>query len=288
MRARAFLALNGLALSLMAAPEAAAQVGTVGSGPTSLAAPPVSPRAVSPSDFERQKAQSDSAAGEATIGAGVPSFSQLFKSVGRDFRNLPSRENLMILAIGGALAAGSRPADRDLTEDWTRVGPEDKLLGPGAIIGNSYLHVGAAFALYGIGRASHNTTLGAFGADLARAQILAQSTTFALKFAADRTRPNGESRSFPSGHTASMFATATVVQKHFGWKAGVPAFAAAAYVGASRIDANKHYLSDVAFGAALGIIGGRTVTLGTRSMKFAVTPVGGPGGGVGIGLTRVK
>jgi hypothetical protein len=226
--------------------------------------------------------------GTESAGASVPSFSQLFRSVGNDFRNLPSRENAMLLAIGAGLAGMSNPADRDLTEDWTRVGPEDRILKPGAIIGNSYLHVGAAFALYAAGRVSHNTRVGAFGADLVRAQILAQSTTFALKFAANRTRPNGDTRSFPSGHTSSMFATATVVQQHFGWKAGIPAFAAAAYVGASRIDANKHYLSDVTFGAALGIIAGRTVSLGSRNMRFALTPVGGPGGGVGIGLTRVK
>jgi membrane-associated phospholipid phosphatase len=221
-------------------------------------------------------------------GESLPSLSELFRSVGNDFRRLPSRENALLLAIGASLAGLSRSADRDLTEDWTRVGPEDRLLKPGAIMGNSYVHLGAAFALYATGRASHNTRVGAFGADLVRAQILAQSTTFAIKFAAGRTRPSGETRSFPSGHTSSMFATATVVQQHFGWKAGIPAFAAAAYVGASRIDANKHYLSDVAFGAALGIIAGRTVTLGNRNMKFALTPVGGPGGGVGIGLTRVK
>jgi membrane-associated phospholipid phosphatase len=218
----------------------------------------------------------------------LPSFSELFREVGSDFRRLPSRENALLLAIGAGLAGLSKPAERDLIEDWTRPGPHASILGPGKIAGNSYLHLGAAFALYTAGRVSHNTRVGRFGADLARAQILAQSTTFAIKFAASRTRPNGEPRSFPSGHTSTMFATATVVQQHFGWKAGVPAFAAAAYVGASRIQANKHYLSDVAFGAALGIIAGRTVTLGARGMKFALTPVGGPGGGVGIGLTRVK
>jgi len=230
----------------------------------------------------------DSVQNTPEIRAAIPSFSQLFRAVGSDFKHLPSRENAVILVLGGAVAGLSHPVERDLTEDWTRPGPADSILGPGAIIGNSFVHVGAAFALYGIGRATDNARVGQFGADLVRAQILAQSTTFAIKFAANRTRPNGDSRSFPSGHTASMFATAAVVQKHFGWKAGIPAYAAAAYVGASRIQDNKHYLSDVAFGAALGLVSGRTVTLGTRSMKFALTPVGGPGGGVGIGLTRVQ
>jgi hypothetical protein len=226
--------------------------------------------------------------GEAAIGSAIPSFSELFKSVGTDFRNLPSRENALLLAIGAGLAGASRPIERDLTEDWSRPGPHVGILRPGSIVGNSYLHLGAAFALYAAGRGMNNSRLGLFGADMARAQILAQSTTFALKFAAGRTRPNGESRSFPSGHTSTMFATATVVQQHFGWKAGIPAFAAAAYVGAQRIQDSKHHLSDVAFGAALGIIAGRTVTIGHRGMKFALAPVSGPNGGIGIGLTRVK
>jgi hypothetical protein len=281
MRALTLVTASGLALSLFFnAGSAMAQ--EVTSPIPSLA--PAQPFKPAPSVLQ----PADGTTGTEAVGASVPSFSQLFRSVGNDFRNLPSRENAMLLAIGAGLAGMSRPADLDLTEDWTRVGPEDRLLKPGAIIGNSYLHVGAAFALYAAGRVSHNTRVGAFGADLVRAQILAQSTTFALKFAANRTRPNGDTRSFPSGHTSSMFATATVVQQHFGWKAGIPAFAAAAYVGASRIDANKHYLSDVAFGAALGIIAGRTVSLGSRNMRFALTPVAGPNGGMGIGLTRVK
>jgi hypothetical protein len=47
-------------------------------------------------------------------------------------------------------------------------------------------------------------------------------------------------------------------------------------------------MSDVIFGATLGVVGGRTVTIGTRNVKFAMTPVSGPGGGVGIGFTRVQ
>ncbi len=214
----------------------------------------------------------------------IPSFAQLFRDVGTDFRNLPSRENAMLLAIGGMMAGLGHSADDDLSAGATGA----KGLSSGAIGGNSYVHLGSAFALYAVGRGAGNTRLGLFGADLARAQILTQATTYAAKFAADRTRPNGDPRSFPSGHTATMFATATVVREHFGWKAGIPAYAAAAYVGASRIQDNKHYLSDVAFGAVLGLVSGRTVTIGTRNAKFALTPVSGPSGGVGVGLTRVQ
>jgi hypothetical protein len=47
----------------------------------------------------------------------------------------------------------------------------------------------------------------------------------------------------------------------------------------------RHYLSDVAFGAALGIVAGRTVTIG-REHKFTVAPIASTdGAGAGLGLT---
>jgi membrane-associated phospholipid phosphatase len=50
-----------------------------------------------------------------------------------------------------------------------------------------------------------------------------------------------------------------VAERHYGWKLGVPAYLVAGIVGASRIDQDKHYLSDVLAGATLGYIVGRTV-----------------------------
>jgi len=44
--------------------------------------------------------------------------------------------------------------------------------------------------------------------------------------------------------------------------------------------------SDVAFGAALGIVAGRTVTVGTCAGRFAVAPMGAPRGG-GVAFTWV-
>jgi hypothetical protein len=56
------------------------------------------------------------------------------------------------------------------------------------------------------------------------------------------------------------------------------------YVAASRIQEKRHYLSDVAFGAAIGIMAGRTVTVGSGRREFAVTPMATPGGG-GVAFT---
>jgi len=119
-----------------------------------------------------------------------------------------------------------------------------------------------------------------------RAQILSQAITGVVKKAAQRERPDGsDTRSFPSGHTSVSFASATVLHREFGWKVGIPAYAAATYVGTARIEKKKHFLSDVAFGAAIGILSGRTVTIGSGNKRFAVTPVAAPGGaGVSFSL----
>lgn len=78
--------------------------------------------------------------------------------------------------------------------------------------------------------------------------------------AVGRERPNGENnKSFPSGHTSNAFTLAAVAERHYGWKVGVPACLAAGLVGASRLEQDKHYLSDVVAGAALGYVVGRTV-----------------------------
>ncbi len=79
--------------------------------------------------------------------------------------------------------------------------------------------------------------------------------THALKIAVNEKRPdNNGSQSFPSGHTSAAFQGAAFIQMRYGWKYALPAYAAASFVGWSRIKAKKHYTSDVLVGAAIGII----------------------------------
>jgi len=66
-----------------------------------------------------------------------------------------------------------------------------------------------------------------------------------------------EGKSFPSGHTTLAFATATSIALQCKkWYITVPAYAWAASVGYSRMRLGRHYPSDVATGAALGIATG--------------------------------
>jgi len=74
-----------------------------------------------------------------------------------------------------------------------------------------------------------------------------------LKRVVGRERPNHHGyRSFPSGHTSGSFAFAGTIDALYGHGWGSLAYGVAALVGISRIHDNKHYLSDVIFGAALG------------------------------------
>ena len=77
--------------------------------------------------------------------------------------------------------------------------------------------------------------------------------TYGIKYATRRTRPDESNmRSFPSGHTSNSFLTATIAHEIYGNKVGIPAYALAFITGLSRLHDNKHYASDVIFGAALG------------------------------------
>ena len=84
--------------------------------------------------------------------------------------------------------------------------------------------------------------------------VLNQAVTIGLKYGLNKNRPygNGE-RAFPSGHTSTTFQSATFIQRRYGWKYGIPAYALAGFTGYSRINAQKHDGWDVLAGAAVGI-----------------------------------
>lgn len=79
-----------------------------------------------------------------------------------------------------------------------------------------------------------------------------------LKSTTNVTRPDGSNNhSFPSGHTATAFMTATMLSKEYGhispWiSAG--GYSVATATGLMRMANNKHWLSDVLVGAGIGIL----------------------------------
>jgi len=214
-------------------------------------------------------------------GRDQPSLLKPFVDGLADLRRLPSWSNAGWLVAGAMLAVAARPVDDSSSRTFSAA--RTSTLEPGAVVGGTPLEMGAAFAAYAVGRATDKPRVARLGADLIRAQVVAEIVTTGIKRTVRRSRPDDTNFSFPSGHTAVSFASATVLQQHLGWKVGVPAYAVASYVAASRVHAKRHYLSDVAFGATIGIMAGRTVTIGGEH-KFLVTPTANVGGG-GIALT---
>jgi membrane-associated phospholipid phosphatase len=138
--------------------------------------------------------------------------------------------------------------------------------------------------MFTAGRLSDGPRFRAMTYDMLDAAIVDFAYTEVIKVAVGRERPNGEdNQSFPSGHTSNGFALAAVAERHYGWKLGVPACLLAGVVGASRIQQDKHYLSDVVAGATLGYIVGRTIVRVKQpparggASRLVVPCVAGPG-----------
>jgi membrane-associated phospholipid phosphatase len=131
-------------------------------------------------------------------------------------------------------------------------GTAETVFEAGNTMGSGVFPFSAAALSYGLGKILHSDGATAFASDLFRAQVLNGIATLGLKTSINRTRPDGGSWSFPSGHASTCFTTAAVIYSHFGPEYGIPAYLAATYVGLSRLQANRHYPSDVLAGAVLG------------------------------------
>ena len=199
---------------------------------------------------------------------GAPTPRNPFTSIGHDLKKFFSKDTAMVMGLMAPVAG--------VAATWDNAGIEesqehlDKSSFQFGNIGGSFLvQTGASVATWAVGKMSGNRKTMEVGGDLVRAQFVSQVLVQGVKAVTRRERPDeSNSQSFPSGHTASAFATASVLERHFGWKAGLPAYGFATYVGMARMSANKHHLSDVIMGAAVGIAAGRTVTMGVGGAKF--------------------
>jgi len=209
----------------------------------------------------------------------------LVREIGTDLKNVfTTKENLVIVSVGlGAAWAVShldeRVAASRFNSEINGGTTLDRFFEPAETLGGGWVQGGGALALFSLGKLFTNRGVEELGRDLIRAQIVNGVLTQAIKHGAGRERPDGANkRSFPSGHASGAFTTATVLQRRYGWKAGIPAYAVAGYVASSRLNEGRHYLSDVVFGAAVGILSGCTVTIGGGKARFALLPMVTPAG----------
>lgn len=105
-----------------------------------------------------------------------------------------------------------------------------------------------------------------------------------LKSVTGRTRPNGAgTKSFPSGHAGGTFGLATCLNTIYGKQIGIPAYTMAAFVASSRIQDDKHYLSDVIAGGLIGIMVARGFAKNYQS-RWQISPQITPNN-MGLSLT---
>ena len=212
----------------------------------------------------------------------------LVKGLIIDFKYLPSRENLMWAGIGGGLALAVHPADDNLNRALVGDETAEKIFKAGEVLGELPTLLASASVIYAVGRLNDRPRVSHVGMDLIQSLAMSEALTQTLKYTTRRERPDGSSKnSFPSGHAADTFAFATALERHLGWKYAVPAYIFASYVAISRLPANRHWFSDAVFGAAVGIIAGRTVT-SHEAHPFPVQVTYIPGGAAVMYVHRGK
>jgi len=207
------------------------------------------------------------------------------KLVAGDFKHFFSADTGRVMAYTSVSAIAAAPWDREGINNGFNI--PTTVFQSGNLMGSFAFQVGLGAAGYGIGAVTGNGKLAMVGRDVVRAQILSQVIAQSVKFTVQRERPDGSNRqSFPSGHAASAFATASVLQRHYGWKAGIPAYAFGSYVALARMSWNKHHATDVVMGAGLGIASARTVTMNVGGSKFKMG-VQPQVGGASVNFTKI-
>lgn len=81
--------------------------------------------------------------------------------------------------------------------------------------------------------------------------VINSALRYGLKDTSWATRPNGHPYGFPSGHIGFLGSGAAFLQERYGWKYGIPAWAATGYVAYVRVETDHHRWRDV--GAAAGL-----------------------------------
>lgn len=107
---------------------------------------------------------------------------------------------------------------------------------------------------------------------LIKSELLMLAMVVPLKRFTNSIRPDQSNRySFPSGHTAQAFMAATFLSKEYGERSllyPVFAYTTASAVGVMRMLNNKHYLTDVLAGAAIGILSTQLVYFAHSAHKI--------------------
>lgn len=155
------------------------------------------------------------------------------------------------LIIGGLIVKGEDAHFRNLRKDYL---PEFRQDNDYCL---QYLPAAVMYGMKAFGVESRSSWGRMLVSDLASVAVMGTLVS-TLKRTTQVERPDGSNKhSFPSGHTATAFMTATMLTKEYGHKSpwvGIGAYSVASAMGLMRIADNKHWLSDVLAGAGIGIL----------------------------------
>lgn len=178
-----------------------------------------------------------------------------------DTRAVFSGENAPYWLVAGGAAAVAYSQDQKTRDYFLREQPLGDAKDFGNFFGEGYTQAGIALAFWGAGWLAGNQKIASTGEVLMEAEIINGISTTVFKSIVGRERPDGNGHeSFPSGHTSDSFCFAAVIDHRLGHLWGIPAYGVAVLTGLSRMESDRHYLSDVVMGAGMGMIIGYSVS----------------------------
>jgi hypothetical protein len=200
--------------------------------------------------------------------------------------------SILLLAGGASVALHSSGADEKVADNFEDHhifhGFTDESLN---VVGHPWTQFGASVLWYAVSRKNQDD----FNKERAEAMVAALSvtgvTTIGLKAIRHNEAPNGKDWAWPSGHVASSFTVASMLDEFYGPKVGVPAYAFASLIAYRMMDSGDHWASDVVFGAAIGWVVGHTFGAKQKQLEvagFKVMPYTASNSGSVIGVNLVK
>ncbi len=181
----------------------------------------------------------------------------------------PANLAALLLAGGASVAMHNTDADRNIDDNLRSRSFNDTADKIFDYAGNPWTHLGATGLWYLFSQANEDELNKQRATSMLSALLITDATIFTLKVIRNNDTPNGKDLAWPSGHTASSFCVASVLDEYYGPRVGVPAYIGASLVAWRMLDSGDHWASDVLFGGTLGYVVGHSVAARHKQLEIA-------------------